>query len=235
MIVSINQPAYLPWLGYFHRIAVSDLHVVLDSVQFEKYSFTNRYRVRTREGSTWLTVPVRTGGRFGDLVIRDIEVADDPRWAAKHWATLQASYRKAPHFAEHAPFFEDTYRRPWSRLADVAAHVTAYLLDAFGITTPLVRSSDLAVTGAKDELVLNLCTATGATTYLSGPLGRDYLRTELFDAAGIEVAFHDYRHPEYPQAHPGFEPYMAAVDLLFNCGARSLDVLCAGQPAVVVQ
>ena len=225
MIVSINQPAYLPWLGYFHRVAASDRHVVLDSVQFEKNSFTNRNRIRTREGSTWLTVPVSTKGRFGDLVIRDLEIADDPRWATKHWATLEASYRKAPYFAAHAPFFEDTYHRPWKKLNDLAAHITAYLLEAFGIATPLVTSTDLGVGGAKDELVLNLCQATGATVYLSGPLGRDYLRPELFEAAGIEVRFDDYRHPEYRQAHPGFEPAMAAVDLLFNYGPASREVL----------
>lgn len=231
MIVSINQPAYLPWLGYFHRIAVSDLHVVLDTVQFEKNSFTNRNRVRTREGSCWLTVPVKTTGRFGNLVIGDLKISDDPRWPAKHWATLQANYRKAPFFAEHAPFFEETYQRPWSRLNDLAGHLTAYLLEAFGITTPLVASSTLKAVGAKDELVLNLCRQTGATVYLSGPLGRDYLRAELFDAAGIEVRFHDYRHPEHRQAQPGFEPLMAAVDLLFNYGPGGREVLCAGQPA----
>ena len=82
MIVSINQPAYLPWLGYFHRIAVSDLHVVLDHVQFEKNSFTNRNKVRTASGTPWLTVPVRSKGRFGDLAINEVDIADG-RWTAK--------------------------------------------------------------------------------------------------------------------------------------------------------
>jgi hypothetical protein len=75
MIVSINQPAYLPWLGYFHRIAVADAHIVLDHVQFEKNSFTNRNKVRLSAGWCWLTVPLRTAGKFGDLSIHELEIA----------------------------------------------------------------------------------------------------------------------------------------------------------------
>ena len=84
VIVSVNQPAYLPWLGYFDRIAASDLHVVLDNVQFEKNSFVNRNRIMTARGPTWLTVPVQTSGKFGALPINELLIADDPRWAVKH-------------------------------------------------------------------------------------------------------------------------------------------------------
>lgn len=224
MIVSIHQPAYLPWLGYFHRIAGSDLHIVLDHVQFEKGSFTNRNRVRTPGGSCWLTVPVKTRGRFGDLRIRDIETAGD-RWRARHWLTLRASYARAPCFAEHAPFFEEALARPWPRLRELAREVTGYLLAAFGIRTPLIYSSDLGVGGRKDALVLELCKAAGARVYLSGPFGRDYLHEPAFRDAGIEVRYHDFRHPVYRQAFPGFEPGMAAIDLLFNHGPRGREIL----------
>ena len=221
MIVSINQPAYLPWLGYFHRIAVSDLHIVLDHVQFEKNSFTNRNKVRTREGWCYLTVPVKTKGRFGDLPIHRLEIANETPWAKKHWDGLRFNYAKAPHFARHAPFLEAVYARRWDYLMDLMRETNAYFLDAFGIKTPLLFSSQMGVEGAKDMLVLNLCRAAGATTYLSGPLGRDYLREERFAEAGIAVRYDDYEHPVYPQAFPGFEPRMAALDLLLNRGPDS--------------
>ncbi len=79
MLLSINQPAYLPWPGYFDRIARSDLHVVLDHVQFEKNSFINRNRILGANGPCWLTVPVRTKGRFGDLQIHEIEIDNTQR------------------------------------------------------------------------------------------------------------------------------------------------------------
>lgn len=224
MLVSINQPAYLPWLGYFQRVATSDLHVVLDHVQFEKNSFTNRNKVRTADGSCWLTVPLRTKGRFGELGIGSIELATDS-WPRKHWDTLRFSYRKAPYFRPHADFFEGFYARPWTHLAPMLRELTAYLLGAFAITTPLRYSSEMAPEGTKDDLVLDLCRKSGATRYLSGALGRAYLREPLFEAANVAVSYQDYAHPTYAQSHPGFEPYMAAVDLLFNHGPDSRRIL----------
>ena len=231
MIVSINQPAYLPWLGYFHRIATSDVHVMLDHVQFEKNSFTNRNKVRTADGWCWLTVPVKTKGRFGDLAIRTVEIDNSTDWRARHWKTIRQSYRRAPHFEEHAPFFEQVYRREWTLLADLLRETTGYLLRALGITTRLLVSSDMSPQGAKDELVLDLCRKASADLYLSGALGRDYLRKELFEGAGIKVLFQDYRHPMYPQQYGEFIPHLSVVDLLFHCGGQSLDILMEGNLA----
>lgn len=232
MIISINQPAYLPWLGYFHRIAVSDIHVVLDHVQFEKNSFTNRNKIRTRENWCWLTVPVQTAGKFGQLPIHEIEIANEKKWAAKHWNSLRLNYANAPYFSQHSKFFEGAYSREWQRLGDLTREITAYMLDAIGIKTPLQFSSQMNVAGRKDELVLSLCRQLGATTYLSGMLGRNYLRENIFHSAGIAVRYDDYRHPAYPQTHPGFEPYMAALDLLFNTGPASLKIILQGQEKV---
>jgi hypothetical protein len=228
MIVSINQPAYLPWLGYFHRIAVSDHHVVLDHVQFEKNSFVNRNKVRTRDGWCWLTVPLKTSGRFGDLAIDKLELADDDRWRKKHWDTLAANYRRAPHFAAHAPFFEALYARTWTQFNPLLRELLTYCCRALDISTPLSFSSEMTVTGKKDELVLELCRALGATTYYSGALGRQYLREPLFQEAGVHVVYQDYVHPTYPQLTPDFLPYMGIVDLLFNCGPDSLAIVMSG-------
>jgi len=233
MIVSINQPAYLPWLGYFHRIAAADAHIVLDHVQFEKNSFINRNKIRTRDGWSWLSVPVKTAGKFRDLPINEVQIANEKKWAAKHWESVRLSYSKALFFSQHAGFFESVYARPWEKLIDLTAEITTYLLAALGIKCRILFSSQLNVAGKKDELVLNLCRELGATVYLSGPLGRDYLREPLFQDAGITVRYDDYRHPEYRQVYPGFEPYMAALDLLFNSGPESLKVILEGQEQVI--
>lgn len=233
MIVSIHQPAYLPWLGYFQRIAASDLHITLDHVQFEKNSFVNRNRIRTTDGWCWLTVPVRTRHRFGALPISEIEIDDASRWRAKHWNAIRQNYARAPYFDAHAGFFEDVYRRDWKRLADLCRAITDYLLAAFGIQTLIWQSTWLSPQRSKDELVLELCERAGADVYLSGALGRDYLRTAEFARAGIRVQYQDYQHPQYPQWRgDGFEPFMSAVDLLFNCGPNSRDILLSNQVPV---
>jgi hypothetical protein len=225
MIVSIHQPAYLPWLGYFERIARSDVHVVLDDVQFEKNSFINRNRVRTPEGTCWLTVPVRTGGRFGALAINALETDNTADWGKKHARSLAQGYAKAAYFTGNARFFADAYERRWTHLLPLCLHITGYLLAALEIRTPLVLASTLNVSGHKDERILAICRQLGATTYLSGALGRNYLNAERFSGAGIELKYQDYEHPVYPQGRGWFERNLSVVDLLFHCGPASRDIL----------
>lgn len=230
MIVSINQPAYLPWLGYLERIAASDLHIVLDHVQFEKNSFTNRNKVRTKEGSTWLTIPLATKGRFGELAIHTLEFAANDPWQKKHWATLRMNYARAPFFKRYAPAYEALYTQSWSGFMPMARAFLAQHLCDLGITTPLRFSSEMQVAGSKSELVLNLCRAVGADTYLSGALGRDYLDEASFAQASIYVRYQDYAHPNYTQCQPGFEPYMGVLDLIFNHGPAAREVLLGSKP-----
>jgi hypothetical protein len=233
MIVSISQPAYMPWLGYFNRIAISDLHIVLDNVQFEKRSFTNRNKVRLKNGWTWLTVPVRITGKWPHAAaINKLEIYNESNWAKDHWATLRSCYGKSVYFGEYAPYFEDVYRRHWDKLDDLLRDTSNYLLNAFGIKTQIRFSSEIDVGGRKDELILNLCKAVGATSYLSGPLGKDYIRESLFQEARIKVMYHDYKHPVYQQAFPGFEANMSSVDLLFNCGQQGSKILMSGQESI---
>jgi hypothetical protein len=225
MIVSINQPAYLPWLGYFHRIAISDLHIVLDHVQFEKNSYTNRNKIRTPQGWNWLTVPVVTKNLFGSLPISGLKIAPDSNWRSKHWMSLRQFYGRSAYFREYAGRFETFYSAEQVNLADLLREMNTWILgDALGIRTPMRYSSEMNVGGSKSELVLNLCRAVGASIYLSGPLGRDYLDLPSFADAGIAVRYHDYVHPQYPQCYPGFESHMAIADLLFNCGPDSMAV-----------
>ncbi|MFK7911580.1 MAG: WbqC family protein [Akkermansiaceae bacterium] len=226
MIVSINQPAYLPWLGYFERIAKSDLHVVLDHVQFEKNSFTNRNKIATKNGPLWLTIPVSTKGKFNDLAINHLEINQAQAWANKHWNSIKQVYGKTPFFKDHEVFFEQTFSRDWIHLSSINYHITEYLLKAFNIPTPLISSSDMKLESSKSGLVLEICKQTHATQYLSGAMGKDYLEMDSFTEAGVTVHFQDYIHPEYTQrTSKEFTPYMAAIDLLFNHGPDSINIL----------
>lgn len=225
MIVTINQPAYLPWLGYFDRIAKADIHIILDHVQFEKNSVTNRNRVRTVTGWSWLTVPVSTKGLFGELSIDKIKINPMSKWAKKHLKTLQANYSRSAFYPCYAEYFENLYQKDWSNLAPLLHESTRYLCQKLGIQTQQLKSSELSPQSMKSDLILELCTKIGATTYLSGPFGRHYLDEGSFQNAGIKLQFHDYTHPIYKQTFDGFEPYMSIVDLLFNHGDKSLEIL----------
>lgn len=216
MILSIHQPAYLPWLGYLDRIARSDRFVFLDTVQFEKNSFTNRNRIKTAAGPLWLTVPVLHGGHLSGT-LRDTRIDVSRHWVAKHLRSIEMAYRKAPRFAVCFPRLAALYEVRHERLADLCWAQLRFWLDEFGIRTPVLRASELAVEGRGSALVLAICRRLGATEYLAGPLGRNYLAEADFHAARVRVRYHDYESPRYPQLHGEFVPALAALDHWFNC------------------
>ena len=230
MLLVGHQPNYLPYLGFFHKIAQADLFVIVDNVQFVKrgpFGWIHRNRIRTDggEGWSWLTVPVLTKGKF-EQKIRDVELDPDAPWARKHWKSLEWAYRGAPQFAWTAERLRPGYDRTWKRLAELNEEVIRVLLDAFGIRTPVERAGDRGVEGKATEYVVNLCRTYGADAYLSGIHGRDYLDPAAFAAAGINLRFQEFEHPVYPQGRPGpFVPNLSAVDLLFQRGPESRGIL----------
>lgn len=229
VIISVHQPHYLPWLGYFDKIDRSDVFVILDKVQYKKREFQNRNRVKTAGGVKWLTAPVVTRGRYLQTT-GEVEIDNSEDWRASHLRTLELNYRRAPHFDPlYGALAELLNRNEWRLLAELNTAMLRFFMEELGIGTPIRFESELGAPGEKTERIVNICRALGADAYLSGAGGRDYLDEAAFADAGLRLTYQDYEHPEYPQLHGAFEPYMAAVDLMFNAGAASLDIIRSGR------
>ncbi len=226
MIVSIHQPCYLPWLGYFDKIARSDIHVVLDTVQFEKNSFTNRNKIKTSQGWCWLTVPVMTKGKYGRLSLTTLHIDNTQNWQSKHFKSIIMNYKNAPFFDRYIESLKSFYEeKHWTFLGKLNIEMLKYFLSILGINTKIVMASSIKPDGKKSDLILNICRNFGATEYISGELGRNYLNEESFTDAGINVFYQEYHHPVYHQLFEEFQPYMAIIDLLMNCGDESKNIL----------
>jgi len=227
MIVSIHQPQYLPWLGYFSKIDRSDIFIFLDNVQFKKNEWQNRNRIRTAEGWQWITVPVLH--KFLQK-ISEVEINNTVQWGKKHLNALITNYSKAPFFKEYIDFFEQTYAQDWKFLADINIHIVQHLAKALGISDKkLVHASKYKSREGPPERLVDLCKQVGGDIYLSGKDGAKYMDLDVFEKEGLKVIFQDYIHPQYPQLFGSFEPYMSILDLLFNCGPESLPILRKGE------
>jgi hypothetical protein len=234
MKVAIHQPHFLPWLGYLHRMAQADLFVLLDHVQFERRNYQNRTMIRMNDEPRWLTVPVIQNSQKECIVDKQVDNRIDGAkwWAPNHFRTLRHAYRDAPHFGAHAAGFKRLFETRWEKLVDMNQAGLDLLRDAFGIRTPLARSSELAVEGARADLILSVCKAVGADTLIAGLGGsRGYLDADAFAREGIRIVFHEFKHPEYAQC--GDAPFLrglSSIDMLFNCGARAASLLLGEQP-----
>jgi hypothetical protein len=216
--VAIVQSNYIPWKGYFDLIRAVDAFVLLDEVQFTKRDWRNRNRIKTPAGARWLSIPVVSKGRFIQA-IDETEIAE--AWADKHWTALQHSYARAPHFQAMAPRIQVLYEQAAEeRLLSRANFIlVSGICHLVGIATPIHWSRDFLTHGIKTDRLLSICTAIGATHYLSGPAGRAYLETDKFRECGIDVSYADYSgYPEYPQLYPPFDHAVTILDLIFHVG-----------------
>lgn len=219
--VVVLQPSYIPWLGYFDQMSKADTFVFYDDVQFDKHGWRNRNRIKSPKGEPyWLTIPVRHSGK-GKPTNKDIEIDSNRDWRKKHLETIRQFYRKAPFLDQYFDEFSEVLSPPETRLSSLNYEVTAWMSKKLGVQAPTCRSSELGIQGGQSERLLDICSHFEATHYLSGSAAREYLDMELFKARGIEVLWHDYVHPSYPQLHGEFVPFLSALDLLMNVGPES--------------
>jgi len=230
MRIAISQPTYLPWMGYFDLIDQVDTFVFLDDVQFEKRSWQQRNRIKTPLGLQWLTVPVNSRGRQMQL-IREVEIESRDFWQ-NHLRAIDLNYRRAPFFSRYFHELSSLLAGfDGTRLADLNVLLIQWFVNMLGIKTRLVSSSSLRQPGRRTELLANLCESLGGDVYTS-PLGSAvYLLKEqdAFLARGMKIVFQHYKHPEYRQLFPPFQPYASALDLIFNEGERSHEILRSGR------
>ena len=220
MIVGIHQPNYLPYLGFFDKMAKSDIFVIYDDAQFNKSDFQHRNRIRIYHGWKWLTVPVEKKRiPISEVKIRnEVKTWKGVKWSDAHFRDIHDNYKDTPYYSVYADELMRIYKRNYEKLVNLNMELIRFLMKAFDIDVEIVFSSDLGFTSKSTQRLVEIVEALGGDVYLSGPKGRDYLDVSLFERKGIKVVFQDFKHPVYKQRYEGFVPNMAAIDALFNVG-----------------
>lgn len=230
MILSAHQSHYLPWLGYLDKIDRADIFILLDDVQYEKNGWQNRNRILTPRGPLWLTVPVQA--HLSNRLI-DVKIPSSVSWQRDHSKSLEQNYHKAPHFLHLWHVLQGLYEKEWSSLVALNLASLEVILKAIGIEgKKRVCSSTLGITSQATQRLVDLCKHFKADTYLSGDGAAVYLDVSLFEKEGIRVEFQHFSHPVYPQLSKGGEKFvegLSGVDLIFNQGKESLDILRAAR------
>jgi hypothetical protein len=224
----------MPWLGYLHKVMRADVFVVMDDLQYEAQNFQNRNRIKVNNGTIWLTVPLVKGHQSDLILDKQIKRSQGPKdcWRRRTWASLTTHYGRAPWFERYAPELSYVYEREWTSLLELDLEMLKLMMRWLHITTPVVLASSLDATGEQSERILSVCQRVGADVYLSGSgASANYLDVDLFRRHGMDVAWQQFTHPVYPQRYPtlGFVPRLSALDLIFNCGPESREVLSSAE------
>ncbi|MBM3527027.1 MAG: WbqC family protein [Alphaproteobacteria bacterium] len=227
MIVAVHQPNYLPWLGYFSKMARCDVFVFLDDVQFSKNSYINRVQIDGGGAARWLTVPVSY--RFGDA-IRTVHCAE-PGWTQAHLSTLQTFYSGAPAYGEVRDWLGGVFAALDAArgLGSANRAVVEAVARRLGLRCAFRSSSEFDVGSAvSDDRLISILSHFGRdVVYLSGKGGSGYQSAEKMERAGIHLTYNEFDHPRYEQGHE-FIPGLSIVDALFRIGFDRTAELVAG-------
>ncbi|WP_024931124.1 WbqC family protein [Methylophilus sp. OH31] len=219
--VAIVQSNYIPWKGYFDLINSVDEFVLYDDMQYTRRDWRNRNKIKTPQGSSWLTIPVEVKGKYFQK-INETRISD-PLWAKQHWQTIKQFYSKAPYFKQYSPLFEEAYLMMKEEyLSQVNFTLIQIISNILGIQTKLSWSSEFVLEEGQTEKLLGICKQAHADVYISGPAAKDYFNEDIAQNMGIKVEWMDYSgYNEYPQLFEPFEHGVSILDLIFNVGPNA--------------
>ncbi len=225
MIVSIHQPQYLPYLGFFNKVMSSDEFIFLDDVEYSHGSFINRNTIKGPNGNIWLTVPVLSGNK----IIKDIKINNKQNWMKKHLKSIKLNYSKTDYFNDYISIFEEIYSDEWQYISELDIELIKKIFNIIGINVKSCISSELDIEEQEPNMrIIKLCKKIGTDTYLSGVGGKNYMDLDLFRKNNIKVIFQNFKHPEYDQKFGSFVHNMSIVDALFNCGKKEVKKMIGG-------
>lgn len=223
VMIAMHQPNYLPWLGFFYKVAQSEIFILLDTVQFARRGYTHRvYLMGTQGTPHWLTQSVKKRD-VADQIIHDTQFSE-MHWVSKHLKTLEHVYHKSPYFRPVYDLLVAQLCRGETRLSLLNGGLIQAIATALGLRARIAYASEFPIGQCEtaSERIARLAVHVGASRYLSGAGARAYNEPQVYARHGVDLVYHDYENAPYSQSYPSarseFVPGLSIVDALFNVG-----------------
>jgi hypothetical protein len=227
MRVMVSQSMYFPWYGFFSQIALCQMYVKYDGVQFSKGSLTNRVQVQLPETtkSTWMTIPVRKNS--GNRLISSLRPDNAKKWRERHMGLIRSAFSSTPHYADILKIVESTF----GGITDDSSIGDISLLSTQTVHRFLYPDSEISwVNGDQwfdhlsgSDRLLEILRSLGASSYLSGIGGKNYLDPSDFRRAGIKLQYMEYDIKRYKQSFDMFNPFVSILDPISHIGSATIE------------
>lgn len=223
MRVTIHQPNFCPYPGFFQKILLADVFVIMDDVQIE-YDITNRNKIITQEGN-WerIIVPIKKHQKFHSIM--NVEIDNDRDWKNIIWNQL-LTYDNEKYFNSYKNFFNEIFHKNWDSLFELNFLIIKKIIEWLNLKVEIILESELKVKTNSSQRLVDVCKAVDATTYLSGTGAKNYLDKKLFLKNNINLEFQKYSPIQYPQVFSeNFIPNLSILDSLFNVGEKTMKLI----------
>lgn len=218
--LSVMQPYFFPYLGYFALIKHTDFFVAFDPVQYISKGWMNRNRMlKPMEGWQYITAPIQK--QHQDTLIKDVLVIPGDEWKIKIVRQLEHYKKRSPYYAPVIALLEECFGNSELSLSRLNLHYLDKVCAYLGIPFQHAMFSDmdllLGPVEAADEWALRTTLALGANTYVNQPGGRSFFDATKYAEAGVELKFLDFSLSPYDQRRSSFEEGLSILDvLMFN-------------------
>ena len=187
MKVTIHQPEHFPYEGFFQKMNQADIFVVLDNVNFRKNYYQNRNKFINVQGKDeWFGVSIpkkSTSLKINEVIVQNERLNN---WRNKVINKIKHNFKLD---------MSEVYK--YNKLIDINMASIEWCRQKLDIKTPMIFASSLNVEGAKSDLLASICKNLKASSYLSGPSGKDYLEINLFEREKIKVEFFEPKVENY--------------------------------------
>ena len=229
-MIFISQPTFLPWIGYFDLIDQSDLFIILDDVKFEKQSWQQRNKFKTKNGFELFTIPVISNSQ---CLINETLIFNPQKIKKKFANSLTTNYSKSKYFDKYSSLFIELFDKSFDTqsLCSLNINLIKLCLQILEIKKKIIYSSELKIKKRKSEKLIEICKQFNQNDYLSTVGAKEYLLEDKqkFIDKNINVYIHNYECLKYKQLYEPFQNYLSILDLILNEGNKSINIIRSGR------
>ena len=196
--------AYLPPVQYISKLTSGDV-IIEKHENFQKQSYRNRCYIYGANGIQCLVIPVKKlhGAK---TPITAVEIDYTSPWQKIHLKSIQSAYQTSPFYEYYADDFNALYDEMPGRLFDLNFRLLQYVMKQIGL------KPDISFTETFEKMPSDLDDFRQSIH----PKPRLNQPDENFIAAPYQQVF---------QERYGFLPNLSIIDLLFNEGPNTLQII----------
>jgi len=216
MILSIHQPNFFPWLGFFNKVNSSDSFIFLtESKRSKNDKFLTRTQILNNDSKRYLSIPVGPKQK----IINTLELPFDQKWRMDMLNILHSAYSKSKFYEDVRDDIEKLIMFDCQYFYEFSINIIVFFMKALNIDKNCLIDKDFNKKfGEASNRLVNLCNEVNANKYISGIGAKSYIDEDIFLQNEIDIIYQEYFPQKYKQLSKKFVPGLSIIDALFNCG-----------------
>lgn len=191
MKISIFQSNYLPWKGYFDLIENVDIFYFLDNVEYSINTFRNRNKIKSKNSTFYLTVPLIQNS--SKELVSEKKIVNN-NWQIKHWKSIQQSYSTSKNFVKVSNLLRPFYlEKKYNSLSELNQSLIFKICEYLNIKTKLIKHDNFLHKNKEKNLrLIEIIEKYNCNTYVTSPVAKNYINEKLFEKNNIKVEWFEY-------------------------------------------